>query len=130
MHADDEERLNQITEKIIGCAYRIGNVLGHGFLEKVYENALAHELMKAGLQVRQQFSIPVIYDSVLVGNFDADLLVEGAVLVELKSVRAFDDIHAAQCINYLVATGLPICLLINFGKRVEIKRFANMKSDR
>jgi GxxExxY protein len=127
MNADEEVRLNQITERVIGWAYRVGNALGYGFLEKVYENALKHELEKAGLQVRQQFPIPVMYDGVLVGSFDADLLVEEIVLVELKSVRAFDDIHSAQCINYLVATGLPICLLINFGKRVEVKRFANMK---
>ena len=88
---------------------------------------MVHELTKAGLAVVQQHPIPVMYDGVLVGDFVADLLVEGKVLIELKSVRAFDEIHSAQCINYLVATGLPVCLLINFGKRVEVKRLANMK---
>jgi len=101
MHAD-EEMLNQITGRIIGCAYRVGNELGYGFLEKVYENAFAHELTKAGLRVDQQFPIAVYYDGVEVGKYFADLLVEGVVLVELKSVRTFDDIHTAQCINYLV----------------------------
>jgi GxxExxY protein len=123
----DEYRLNQITEVIIGCAYRVGNALGCGFLEKVYENALRHELEKAGLKVQQQFPVPVVYDGVVVGDFYPDLLVEGTVLVELKSIRSFEDIHAAQCINYLVAAKLPICLLINFGKRVDVRRFANMQ---
>jgi GxxExxY protein len=127
MNADEEIRLNQITEKIIGCAYRVGSKLGCGFLEKVYENALAHELHKLNLQVEQQRPIEVIYDGVRVGEYYADMLVEGVVLIELKAIRAFDDIHSAQCINYLTATGFPICLLINFGKRVEIKRFVNMK---
>ncbi len=114
--------LNQITEKIIGCAYKVAEKLGAGFLEKVNENALAHELRKAGLKVEQQYPVPVHYDGILVGDFVADLLVEGRVLVELKTVRALDDAHMAQCINYLAATGLPICLLINFGNRVEVKR--------
>ena len=118
-----DERLNQITEKIIGCAYKVGAALGSGFLEKVNENALAHELRKARLRVEQQHPIAVWYDGILVGEFAADLLVEGQVLVELKTIRTFDDFHSAQCINYLAATGLPVCLLINFGKKVEIKRF-------
>jgi GxxExxY protein len=117
------EQLNQITEKIIGCAFKVGNALGPGFLEKVYENALAHELKKAGLGVEQQKAIDVFYDGVLVGHFDADLLVEKVVLVELKTAKAFDAIHLAQCLNYLKATGLKICLLINFGSpKVEVKR--------
>ena len=123
MHAD-EDKVNAITQRVIGCAFRVGNVLGYGFLEKVYENALAHELRKAGFDVQQQVPIPVYYDGVLVGDFVGDLLVDGTVLVELKSIRAFDDIHTAQCLNYLTATGLPVCLLINFGKRVDVKRFA------
>jgi GxxExxY protein len=118
-----EERLNQITEKIIGCAFQVGKALGAGFLEKVNENALAHKLRKAGLHVEQQFPVAVLYDNVCVGEFFADLLVEGEILVELKTVRALDDSHFAQCINYLTATGLPICLLINFGAKVEVKRF-------
>ena len=120
LQGDDE--LNQITEKIIGCSYKVGAVLGSGFAEKVNENALAHELRKAGLRVEQQYPITVHYDGIVVGEFVADLLVEGRVLVELKTVRVLDDAHMAQCINYLAATGLPICLLINFGTRVEVKR--------
>jgi GxxExxY protein len=75
------------------------------------------------LQVLQQYAIRVLYDGVDVGDYIADLLVEGSVLVELKAVKAFDDVHLAQCLNYLKATGLKVCLLINFGKpKVEIKR--------
>jgi GxxExxY protein len=122
MHTD-EEMLNQITEQIIGCAFKVANILGCGFAEKVYENAMAHELCKSGLSTEQQKPITVIYDGVVVGKYLADLVVEGKILVELKSVRSLDDAHTAQCLNYLSATGIPICLLLNFGKRVEVKRF-------
>ncbi len=102
------------------------NKLGCGFLEKVYENALAHELRKAGLSVAQQYGIKVRYDDIIVGEYTADLLVDGAVVVELKAVKALDSIHTAQCINYLKASGLQLCLLLNFGKpRVEVHRVAN-----
>ena len=115
--------LDRITERIIGCAYTVGNALGCGFLEKVYENALVHELRKAGLAVQQQQPITVSYDGAVVGEFAADLLVEGSVLVELKAAKALDDVHTAQCLNYLKATGLQVCLLINFGRtKVEVKR--------
>ncbi len=115
--------LDAITEKVIGCAYTVGNELGHGFLEKVYENALAHELRRAKLNVEQQHPIAVHYDTVLVGDYIADLLVEDSVLVELKAINALDEIHRVQCLNYLKATGLSVCLLINFGKsKVEVKR--------
>ena len=116
--------LNGISERVIGAAFKVSNTLGCGFLEKVYENALAHELRKMGLKVAQQHPVPVYYDGVLVGDFYADLLVEDLVLLELKAVKAFDENHEAQCLNYLRGTGLTLCLLINFGKpRVEIKRF-------
>ena len=101
----------------------MGNALGHGFLEKVYENALAHELRKTSLAVEQQREIKVLYDGIVVGEYIADLLVEGQVLVEIKAVRALDDVHSAQCLNYLKATGHHLCLLINFARpRVEIRR--------
>jgi len=122
MHTDDNA-LNGITEKIIGCAYKVANTLGCGFLEKVYENALAHELRKLGFDVKPQHPIPVFYDGVQVGDYFADLLVDGTVLVELKAARNLDDIHSAQCINYLAATHMPIRLLINFSRKVEVKRF-------
>jgi hypothetical protein len=109
MHTD-ETRINQLSERIIGCAFRVMNTLGAGFLEQPYENALARELRKSGLAVAQQ----------------VDLLIEETVMVELKLVKALDDVHAAQCINYLTATGLQLCLLLNFGKsRIEIGRFAH-----
>jgi GxxExxY protein len=126
----DIERLNALTEKIIGCAFIVSNQLGCGYLEKVYENALAHELRKAGLNVRQQYPIIIRYDGIVVGEYCADLVVENIVLIELKVAKSFDEIHFAQCLNYLKATDLPICLLMNFGHtRVEIKRFAGRNSD-
>ena len=114
---------NLITEAVIGAAYKVSNTLGSGFLEKVYENALAIELRKAGLEVVQQHPINVKYDGAIVGEFIADLLVNGEVLVELKAVKALDEIHMVQCLNYMKATGLRVCLLINFGNpKVEVKR--------
>lgn len=123
----DEHRwgLNQITEKIIGCAFKVSNTLGCGFVEKVYENALVYELRKAGLRVHPQYPIKVYYEGIVVGEFAADLLVEESVLVELKAIKSMTEKDQAQCVNYLKATKLPLCLLINFGNpRVEIKRIA------
>ena len=120
------EEMDKLSEQIIGCAYAASNELGAGFLEKVYENALAHELRKAGLRVEQQHSMRVTYDGVVVGEYAADLLVEDCILVELEAVRSFDDIHLAQCLNYLRATGLSLCLLINFGNpKADIRRVVN-----
>lgn len=124
MNADERRLdLNRITEKIIGCAFKVGNTLGVGFLEGVYENALVHELRKTNLLVEQQKMLEVWYDGIVVGNYRADLLVEQAIIVELKAVTALDNRHFAQGMNYLKATGLSLCLLINFGNpKVEIKR--------
>ena len=125
MHTDISNP-NRITETIIGCAFGVMNTLGAGFMERVYENALALELREAGLNVAQQVGVSVIYKDVIVGTYIVDLLVEDTVLVELKAVKALDRIHAAQCMNYLKATGLPLCLLLNFGNpRLDIQRFAN-----
>jgi GxxExxY protein len=120
----DDKRFDHITERIIGSAYKVANALGAGFLEKCYENALAHELKKAGVRAEQQVAHKVWYDGIVVGEYVADVIVEGQVLVESKAIKEWDEAHAAQCINYLAATGLPVCLLINFGKRVTVKRFA------
>lgn len=120
MHTDEE--INRITEIVIGCAFRVGNALGYGYLEKVYENALAHEMRKAGLEVAQQFRIPVIYDGVQVGDYCCDMLINGFLLIEAKTGKGLDEAHVAQCLNYLKATSLTICLLINFGPKVELKR--------
>ncbi len=121
-----DENMNDISEKIIGCAFKVGNSLGNGFLEKVYTNAMTHELRKSGLKVDQEHAIKVIYDGVVVGNYEADLLVEDCVLVELKTVQALDNVHFSQCMNYLRATGLELCLLINFYRpKVELRRIVN-----
>ncbi len=120
----DEIQLNAITEKIIGCAYRVAKKLGSGFLEKCYENALAHELKKLGYDVQTQVRLDVWYDEIVVGEYVADIIVEGSVLIEIKATDAIAPVHSAQCINYLAATKLPLCLLINFGKRVDVKRLA------
>jgi len=118
--------MNELTEKIIGAAYRVANELGTGFMEKVYENALSYELKKTGLEVRQQYPVSVYYDSHIVGDYIADILVADAVIVELKTVKSLDAVHMAQCLNYLKATNLMVCLLINFGReRLEIKRIVN-----
>jgi len=124
MNADERRwDLNIITEKIIGCAFKVGNTLGVGFLEEVYENALVHELRKISLFVEQQKALQVLYDGVVVGKYRADLLVEQAIIVELKAVSALEHRHFAQCMNYLKTTGLNLGLLINFGNpKVEIKR--------
>jgi len=115
--------VNSITEKIIGCSYKVSNSLGIGFVEKVYENALSHLIRKSGLKVIQQYPIKVEFDGIIVGEFVADLFVEDRVLVELKAVSALKDEHTAQALNYLRATGAEICLLINFGTtKIEIKR--------
>ena len=127
MDADERGLLiNAKIERIIGAAYRVSNVLGCGFLEKVYENALGYELRKLGFRVRQQWLIDVRYEDVIVGQYVADFLIDDEVLLEIKAIKCFDDIHLAQCMNYLKATGKTICLLINFGSpRVEIKRVVN-----
>ena len=115
--------VDEITEKIIGCAYQVSNTLGCGFVEKVYENALCHQSAKSGLEIVQQYPIKVFYDGMLVGEFCADLLAERQVLVELKAVRVLEDVHIAQAMNYLRASGLPVCLLIYFGRpKLEIRR--------
>ena len=127
MNADisNDAGLSRISEKVIGCAFAVSNGLGVGFLEKVYENALAHELRKAGLVIRQQHSVEVRYDGMIVGGYIADIIVEDLVIVELKHARILDEMHVAQCLNYLRATGLRLCLLINFGKlRIEVRRLA------
>ncbi len=125
MHADSD-RLNDLSGRVIGCAFTVLNTLGAGFLEKVYENALAHELAAAGLSIAQQRGVTVHYNGVVVGEYFADLVVEDVLLVELKTVKALDAAHRMQCANYLKATGLRLCLLLNFGgPRLEIKRVVN-----
>jgi GxxExxY protein len=118
----DVEHINRITQVIIGCAFKVGSKMGCGFLEKCYTNALVHDLRKAGIKVEREVQLKVWYDGVVVGEYFADMIVEGVVLIELKACDSLHPAHSAQCINYLAATGLAVCLLINFGKRVDVKR--------
>jgi GxxExxY protein len=125
MHTE-EHRLNSVTRTVIGCAYQVSNTLGCGFLEKVYENALAHEIRKKGLLAQQQCQIQVFYDGTIVGEYVADLLVEKCVLVELKAAKTLENAHLAQCLNYLRGANLKLCLLINCEtSKVQVKRISN-----
>ena len=112
-----------LTEKIIGCAYCVYNAMGFGFLESVYEKCMLIELRKAGLAVESQKPITVYYENEIVGDFVADIIVNDTIILELKSVRRIIEAHEVQLVNYLVATGKPVGLILNFGERkVEIKR--------
>ena len=112
-----------VTETVIGCAYRVYNKMGFGFLESVYEKCLLIELRKTGLDAESQKPITVYYDDEIVGEFVADIIVNDAIILELKSVRRVVKAHEVQLVNYLVATGKPIGLILNFGEsKVEIKR--------
>ena len=123
--------IDKLTETVIGCAYRVHNELGAGFLEKVYENALRVELADSGLAVKQQHPIPVTYRGQLVGDFYADLLIPDRLIVELKAVQNLAKEHEVQLVNYLTATGIDDGLLINFGASVEVKRkFRKYKDSR
>jgi GxxExxY protein len=114
----------QLTQKIIGCAFEVINELGAGFLESVYENAMLIALRERGLQAQPQVPIKVMYRQQCVGNFCVDIFVEERVLIELKAVKSITPEHKAQIINYLNATGIEVGLLINFGNpKLEYKRF-------
>jgi GxxExxY protein len=113
----------ELTEKIIGCAYRVYNKMGFGFLESVYEKCLMIELKKEGLIVESQVPIKVMYDGEIVGEFIADILVEDTVILELKSVKHIVRAHEIQVVNYLTATQKEIGLILNFSEtKVEVKR--------
>ncbi|RKX43718.1 MAG: GxxExxY protein [Verrucomicrobia bacterium] len=113
----------ELTEKVIGCAYRVYNKMGYGFLESVYEKSLMIELKKSGLQAESQKPITVEYEGEIVGEFIADVVVEGSVILELKSVKRIVRAHEIQLVNYLVATGTEVGLILNFAEeKVEVKR--------
>jgi GxxExxY protein len=115
--------LDNLTRTIIGAAFDVSHVLGHGFLEAVYRNALMVELTKRGMTVTKEVSFPVLYSGQRVGLYLADLVVANVVIVEIKAVGAFSPAHSAQVLNYLQASRLPIGLLLNFGRpRIEVKR--------
>jgi GxxExxY protein len=110
-----EVERDKLTEVIIGCACRVSNTLGAGFLEKVYENAIILELKATGLNCEQQKPIPVTYRSVTIGDYFADIFIEGQVILEIKASKAIDDNQKAQLLNYLKATRIHLGLLLNFG---------------
>ena len=117
-----EAKHKDITELIIKAFYTVYNTLGYGFLEKVYENAMVIELPKLSLKVVPQARIVVYYDERQVGEYSADLLVQDAVIVELKATRALTPQNEAQLLNYLKATTYEVGLLLNFGPKPQIKR--------
>ncbi len=112
----------EITSDIINAFYHVYNTLGYGFLEKVYENALAQELDKRGHTVRQQVPIQVFYDGQAVGEYFADLFVDEKVILELKAAEEIAKAHEAQLVNYLKATDIQVGLLLNFGPKAEFIR--------
>ena len=115
--------INDITYAINGAVFEVNRVLGSGFLEKVYENALLIELKRRGLKAENQVPIRVLYKENAVGEYLADILVEKKVIVELKTVEKLDKVHEAQLLNYLKATGMQVGLLVNFKHpKAEIKR--------
>ncbi len=118
----DEYLHKDLTATIISCFYTVYNQLGYGFLEKVYENALKIELKKHSLKVEAQRPIHVYYEQKVVGEYFADLIIEDKIIVEIKAAEALCKAHEVQLINYLKATQIEIGLLLNFGKKPEIKR--------
>jgi len=115
--------INEITYIINGAVFEVNKELGHGFLERVYENALLIELRKRGLSAESQVPVKVLYKNEIVGEYVADILVEGKVIIELKTVENIEKIHEAQLMNYLKATGISVGLLVNFKhSKAEIRR--------
>ncbi|HIJ94514.1 MAG TPA: GxxExxY protein [Desulfuromonadales bacterium] len=112
----------ELTEQIINCAYEVHRILGSGFLEKVYENAMLEEFKLRYLKAESQRGIAVKYKGIIIGDYFADLVIEDVIIVELKALDKLTDIHELQLKNYLKATGIEVGLLINFGKSVEVKR--------
>lgn len=119
---EPELKYEELTARIRDCAYRVYKGLGAGFLEKVYENALTVELEMQNIPYEQQKAINVSYSGRIVGEYVADLIIENKIVVELKAIKDLDQIHYAQLLNYLKATGYEVGLLINFGPRFTFKR--------
>ena len=122
----DTDNLNALIERVIGAAFEVSNVLRPGFLEKVYERALLKELASRGIEAMAQVGLPVSYKGQLVGEYIADIVVEGELVIELKCADSFSSENIAQCINFLKASGKKIVLLMNFQKtKVQLKRIIN-----
>lgn len=119
----DDDPKDPLTGRILSAAFEVANTLGHGFLESVYQKALAHELVLAGLPVERERAFKVIYKGTEIGTYVADMIVDSRVVVELKAVEALGPAHTAQCLNYLKAGDIKVGLLINFGRpRIEYRR--------
>jgi GxxExxY protein len=123
-----EYKYGEITEKIIGAAFRVHGALGNGFQEVIYQRALELEMKFLGLEYAREFEMPIYYMDQHIGTRRVDFLIDKKISVELKAITRLEDVHLAQAINYLEAYNLEIGLLINFGaKRVEFHRFTNKK---
>ena len=122
----NDEKLNELSGLILGCAVTVAKKLKPGYLEKVYENALFHELSKQPIRVQRQVPLNVYYDGIVVGQFIADIVVAHTIILELKAADAIAEDNIAQALNYLTTTGLPLCLILNFGTpKLGIKRVRN-----
>ena len=113
---------SEITEQIIGEAFKVYNILGSGFLEKVYCKALCKKLTEKGLDVKYEYPIKVYFEGEIIGDYYCDILINETVIVELKAIESLSKIHEVQLVNYLKATNLEVGLLINFGEKIKIKR--------
>jgi len=123
MNTDKDGYLDPLTERVLAAVFEVSNTLGVGFLEKVYERALLRELTLRGIRATAQTSLTVTYKGQNVGEYFADILVADVLMIELKCVDRLANEHTAQCLNYLRASGLGLCLLVNFQKpKVEWKR--------
>jgi GxxExxY protein len=112
----------EVSDRIIKSFYHVYNTLGYGFLERVYENSLRNSLRKSGIQVAQQLPISVHFEEEVVGEYFADLVVGGVLLVEIKAAQTIAAEHEAQLLNYLKATGYQVGLILNFGPKAEFRR--------
>ena len=122
----DNTFLDELSKKVLSAVFEVSNTLGAGFLEKVYQRALLRELSFRGIRASAEASFAVIYKGCSVGEYFADLLVEDALVVELKCADRLANEHTAQCLNYLRASGRTVCLLVNFQKpKVEWKRIVS-----
>jgi GxxExxY protein len=120
---ENRDSSNELTSRILQCAFRVSNALGAGFLEKVYENALAMEFRDEGMSVLQQPRVDVLYKGCVVGEYVADIIVNDEIVVEVKALPALQTSHESQAMNYLRGTGLKVSLLLNFGRpRIEYRR--------
>jgi GxxExxY protein len=126
MNADERRCPYSLTEQVLAAIFEVSNTLGPGFLEKVYERALLRELTLRGIRASSQSSLKVAYKGYTVGEYFADILVEDSLVIELKCVDQLANEHTAQCLNYLKASGLTVCLLVNFQKaKVDWKLIVN-----